>query len=92
MAIGTSPLIGILGELERSELKWNEMYEINELTQHAMNKWKNEWNKRNNEWMNEIIISEIMNDWMNDWLNERMKKNTGGHYMNEGNEMNQWMN
>jgi hypothetical protein len=38
MAIGTSPLIGILGELERSELRSNEMYEINELTQHAMNK------------------------------------------------------
>ena len=43
-----------------------------------MNEWNN--NKWNNEWLNE---------WLTEWTNE---KNTGGHYMNEGNEMNQWMN
>ena len=31
-----------------------------------------------------------MIEWMIDWMNEWKK--TGGHYMNEGNEMNEWMN
>jgi NADH pyrophosphatase NudC (nudix superfamily) len=31
MPIGTSLLIGFFGELERSELKQNEMHEMNEL-------------------------------------------------------------
>ena len=36
MTIGTSLLVGILCELERSELKRNEMHEMTKMKRHAM--------------------------------------------------------
>ena len=53
MTIGNSLLIGILGELERSEWIENEGLEMtwHEMKGNAMNEAMNEWMM--NEWMNE---------------------------------------
>ena len=67
MVTGTSLLIGVLGELERSDLKWNEMKwnawnEKN--TQHVMNEWTNDW------------MHGWMDGWMQDgWMDEKIDEN-----------------
>ena len=81
MAIGTSLLIGVLGELERSELKW---YEMKNMTWNEVNELKNELKKWNgmkklkcwnwNEWMNE------MKEWKSEQMTEKIY------------EQNEWMN
>ena len=74
MAIETGLLIGILGELERSEMTWNEM------KRNAMNEWMDGWM---DEWMNESInqsinesINEYINQLINEWMNEQTNQQT----------------
>ena len=78
ITIGNILLIGIVGELERSELNWTEI-KWNEGT-HArriLNEWMhacmNQWNERNK------CMHGWMNAWMTEWTNERRKEG-----MNEG--------
>ena len=62
-------LIGTVGELERSEVKGNEIHKMNEMKRHATNAWMNE---RTNEWVNEWV-NERMIEWMHAWMIERLK-------------------
>ena len=73
--IGTSLLIGIVGGLERSELKWLNwrtwMTDWIELNWIELNDWVNE---RVKQWMNELKWNDMIwngmkwNEWMNQWM------------------------
>ena len=73
--LGNILLIGIVGELERSELNWTEL---------NWTEWRNSCAK-NSEWthacMNESMewkewMYAWMNECMNDWVNERANERT----------------
>ena len=73
MARGNILLIGVGGELEKSELKWNEMKMKNEKWKMKKEmKWRNERMKCMKESMQNKSMEwkERMKEWMNAWMHE----------------------
>ena len=84
-------LIGIHCELERSELKWNEMHEMNELKWINWHEWFEMKELKRMNWIEWIVMNELKRKNWNEGIDMNELKRINRHEGIDGKEWAKWM-